>query len=332
MNLTETILSHEIAGNLLGNENERPLHVYLPPEYELFPEARFPTVYLLHGFSNRASFWQYGPALSFGALHPKMSSLMEELLMMGAINPMIVVMPDGWSALGCSQWVDSPTHGRFEGHLVREVVPHVDATYRTVRAAGGRGIMGISSGGFGAWHVGTNHPDVFGALALLSAGSGFDHTLKNFFYRYYDHIYPDEPSGPVQGDIFSWMCYGMAAAYSPRVEDAPYFSAFPVEFPSGRIVPEIWAEWLAFDPINTCETRVEQVRQLRGILLDVGRNDELGLHYGHRILSSRLMHMGVNHDIEEHGGTHTSHMFVSIRNALMWFSRHFPNSGTNLHT
>jgi S-formylglutathione hydrolase len=91
---------------------------------------------------------------------------------------MIVVMPDGWSRYGCSQWVDSPVNGNFEQYVTQEVVAYVDSHYRTIASPESRGIVGISSGGLGAWHLGSRHPDVFGGMVLLSADSYFDLTHK----------------------------------------------------------------------------------------------------------------------------------------------------------
>ena len=51
---------------------------------------------------------------------------------------MIVVMPDGWSRYGCSQWVDAPTNGNFEQYVVHEIVPYIDAHYRTIPDAASR--------------------------------------------------------------------------------------------------------------------------------------------------------------------------------------------------
>ena len=51
---------------------------------------------------------------------------------------MIVVMPDGWSRWGCGQWVDSPVTGNYETYLLKDVIPTVDATYRTISTAPGK--------------------------------------------------------------------------------------------------------------------------------------------------------------------------------------------------
>jgi enterochelin esterase-like enzyme len=89
---------------------------------------------------------------------------------MGAA-PMIVVIPDGACRWGCGQWVDSPVTGNFEQYVLHDVIPHVDDTYRTIADASSRGLFGFSSGGFGSWNLASRNPDVFGAMAVLSADS-----------------------------------------------------------------------------------------------------------------------------------------------------------------
>ncbi|HEY1421636.1 MAG TPA: alpha/beta hydrolase-fold protein [Candidatus Dormibacteraeota bacterium] len=317
----DTIQSRQLTGNLLGNETQRDLVVYLPPSYSEMGDRRYPVAYLLHGYSNRALYWPYGPALAFGALHPPIGEVIEEAVRDFHAEEMIVVMPDGWSRWGCSQWVDSPVTGNFESYVIQEVVAHVDKNYRTLPQAQSRGVFGISSGGFGAWHLGSRNPDVFAAVSLLSADSYFEITHKPFFYQYYDRIFPNAPAGPIEGDIVSWMCYGLSQAYTPNPSKPPYYADFAVEYPSGQLNEEAWAKWIALDPVVSWEPRLANLRKLSGLLLDAGRNDEFDLHYGHRLLSKNLKGAGIKHDFEEHAGTHTSLMFERIKFSLGWFSQ-----------
>src|SRR5204862_258116 len=94
------------------------------------------------------------------------------------ICPQHLRSPDGWSRWGCGQWVDSPVTGNFEQYLVEDVVSFVDANHRTIPKARSRGVFGFSSGGFGAWNVASRNPNVFAAMAVLSADSFLDMTHK----------------------------------------------------------------------------------------------------------------------------------------------------------
>ncbi len=83
----------------------------------------------------------------------------------GACPPVIVVYVDAWTAVGGSQFVDSPGTGRYHTYLCEEVVPWVDRHYRTVADREHRAVSGKSSGGYGAMVTALWRPDLFGSLA-----------------------------------------------------------------------------------------------------------------------------------------------------------------------
>ncbi len=312
------ITSEHLAHNLFGDSATRDLVVHLPPGYDQ-SEKRYPTLYLLHGYNGRAMSWLVQFRMNFA--WRDITEVLDDAFNRGLCREMIVVMPDGWSRLGCSQWVDSPVNGNYEKYVIHDVVPFVDRKFRTIPDRASRGVTGISSGGFGAWPLASRNPDVFGAMSLLSADSYFDFTHKPWIYHYFNELKGEEPNGPLNGDISSWMTYGLASCYSPNPAKPPYYADLPVEYPSGEIIPEIWNKWLEYDPIVSYAHRLANLRKLRGILLDVGTHDEYDLHYGHRILSQRLTAAGIVHQTNEHGGTHDSHLYERIQVTMEWFSR-----------
>ncbi|MEA2661945.1 MAG: hypothetical protein QOH08_1517 [Chloroflexota bacterium] len=313
---TKQIESAHLAANLAGMTGQRDLVVYLPPGYET-SDKRYPTAYLLHDYHTRAAFWPYGPSLEFAAIHPPIQDVLDAAIA-GGQPEMIVVMPDGWGKYGCSMWVDSPVNGNFEQFIIRDLVAYVDANFRTIAKAESRGVFGNGAGGFGAWHLASRNPTVFSAAALLSAESNFNLGLKSLFYRYFGSIFPKEPAGPTRTSMDSWMVYGYSAAFSPNPKNAPHPVDFPYHFPSGEVIPELWDRWLSFDPVVSWRSRQDNLRKLRGILLDVGTRDEGGLHYGHRILSKNLTSAGIAHEAREYEGTHTSKMYERIPLAYGW--------------
>jgi hypothetical protein len=84
------------------------------------------------------------------------------------------------------------------------------------------------------------------------------------------------------------MVYAYSACYSPNPDNPPFYVDLPVAFPSGELVQEVWDRWLSFDPVVNWRSRVDNLRKLSGILLDVGRNDDYHLQWGHRLLSHYL--------------------------------------------
>src|SRR5204863_6139881 len=79
---------------------------------------------------------------------------------------------------GGSQYVNSTATGRYEDYVVDELVPFVDAHFRTLASRDHRGVVGKSSGGYGALVLGMRHPDVFGAVASHAGDLYFELCYK----------------------------------------------------------------------------------------------------------------------------------------------------------
>ncbi len=311
--------SPHLAGNLLGDPSERDLFVYLPPGYEDSGRP-YPTAYLLHPFGQDAESL-VNPRTDKQRWIPPLEDVLDPVFGRMGTAPMIVVIPDGWTSYGCGQWVDSPVCGNFEQYLLHDVVPRVDAGYRTIRDPGHRAVLGFSSGGFGAWNASSRNPEVFGAMAVLSGDSFFDLTHKPILYDYLSSIWPEPPSGPVEGNELSQIVYACSACYSPNVDNPPFFVDLPVAFPSGELIDETWQRWLSFDPVENCRSRLDNLRRLAGILLDVGVDDEIRLQWGHRLLSRHLQTAGIPHESVEHAGTHGGRSRERFQFALQWLSQ-----------
>ena len=189
--------SSHLAGNLLGDPSERDLFVYLPRGYEE-SDRRYPTAYLLHAYGDTAE-GLVTPATDGQRWAPPIEDVLDPVFGRMGAPPMIVVIPEGNSRWGCGQWVDSPVTGRFEQYVLKDVVAFVDAHHRTVPDSLSRGVFGFSSGGFGAWNLASRNPEVFGAMAVLSADSFLDMTHKFMLYKYLDSIWPEAPKRPRRG-------------------------------------------------------------------------------------------------------------------------------------
>src|SRR5919202_5620120 len=154
------LVSEALRGNPLGDPHERPLWVYVPPGYDDEPERRYPSIYVIQGYTGALPMWH-----SRSPFRPTFPEAADALFAGGDAPPCIVVFVDAWTAYGGSQFVDSPGTGRYHSYLCDEVVPFVDARYRTLATAAHRGIAGKSSGGFGAMITPMLRPDLFGGLA-----------------------------------------------------------------------------------------------------------------------------------------------------------------------
>ena len=313
------IESTHLAGNLLGDPSARDVFVYLPPGYE-GSDRSYPSAYLLHSFGQHAE-QLVTPPTDTERWAPPLEDVLDPVFGRLGGAPMIVVVPDGWTRYGCGQWVDSPVCGNFEQYVLNEVVAHVDSGYRTIPDSGSRGVFGSSSGGFGAWNLATRNPEVFGAMAMLSGDCFLDVTHKTMVYDYLSSIWPEAPNGPVDDNHLSQIVYACSACYSPNMHSPPFYVDLPVAFPSGELISEVWDRWLSFDPVVNWRDRLENLRGLSGILLDVGANDDFRLQWGHRLLSHYLTQARVPHEVTEHAGSHAGRARERFQVALQWMSK-----------
>src|SRR5215813_14597698 len=165
------ITSELLRSNPLGDPCERPLWVYLPPGYSDDPGRSYPAVYVIQGYTGHVTMWR-----NRSAYRQPFPETADAMFAAGQAPPAIVVYVDAWTAYGGSQFVDSPGTGRYHSYLCDEVVPWVDARYRTLPAAAHRAITGKSSGGFGAMITPMLRPDLFGALASHAGDSLYEYS------------------------------------------------------------------------------------------------------------------------------------------------------------
>ncbi|MCU0723508.1 MAG: alpha/beta fold hydrolase, partial [Planctomycetes bacterium] len=131
-------------------------HVFLPEAYGAEKDRRFPALYWLHGSGG-----------GIAGVAP-IASRFDAAIRAGKIPPLLVVFPNG---LPEGMWCDSKD-GRtpVETMVLGELVPLVDASFRTVAAREGRIVEGFSMGGYGAGRFGLKRPELFAAASMLGAG------------------------------------------------------------------------------------------------------------------------------------------------------------------
>jgi putative tributyrin esterase len=128
--------------------------VVLPSSYAKNKSA-YPVLYLLHGGGGHFGDW--------------LKQTPDKMLVKNLADQynIIVVMPEGE---GFSWYMDSPFDpaSQFETHIIKEVIPTIDNTYRTINNKKGRVITGLSMGGHGAMYLSARHADMFCAASTMS--------------------------------------------------------------------------------------------------------------------------------------------------------------------
>ncbi|MBA3727878.1 MAG: enterochelin esterase [Actinobacteria bacterium] len=295
----EVFDSAALRGNPLGDPHQRPLWVYLPPGYEDQTQRRYPTVYQIQGLTGQLDMWR-----NRSPFRKNLPELADELFASGEAPPCIVVWVDCWTKLGGSQFLDSPGTGDYHTYLCDEVVPWVDARYRTLAARDHRGIAGKSSGGYGAMVTPMLRPDLWGGLATHAGDALFEvcylpafrdtvRLLRDHYEGSFDTFWADFRSRPAfskDGDEHALNDWCMAACYSA---DQDGTVRLPFEPATGRLVPEVWERWLAWDPVRMAADHAEDLRSMKAIYIDAGKRDEYFLDLGAEAFRRELERVGV---------------------------------------
>ena len=307
-----TIESDALRDNPLGDPHVRPIWVYVPPGYDADSDRRYPSVYVLQGYTGFVTNWRN--RTPYRQPFPEMA---DKHIAAGDISPCIVVYVDAWTALGGSQFVDSPGTGNYHTYLCDEVVPFVDANYRTLAAAEHRGVSGKSSGGFGAFITPMLRPDLFGGLASHAGDSLYEHlylpefaSIVRSLRRYdgsYERFWEDFHSrAPMSKDDDSTlvMTYGCAACFSAEADGTV---TLPFDTETGVINPDVWDRWLAWDPVRMVPRYADALRGMRAIYIDAGTRDQWNLDLGATAMKQALAAIEVT-DIffELFDATHTA--------------------------
>ena len=320
------VLTHEsrlLADNPLGDAARRDVVVLLPPSYDAGAPRRFPLVILLAGFGGNG--WQL--AFNRAAWQTPLPVRLGEAMRAGRVHEAIVVAPDCFTRYGGSQYVDSPATGRYQSYLCDELVPFVDGALRTIPRREARAVVGKSSGGYGALVLAMQRPDVVAAVGAHAGDGAFEisylrelpHTVLALekrgglgaFLRWFEQ---QPHKGQQAFEVMSHLC--CAAAWSPSATGPYGFGEgfeLPVDLSTCALRPEVWARWLACDPVRMVdEARYRSaLGRMAAVYLDAGIGDEFNLQLATRQLAAKLAGYGVARTHEEFEGGHfnTSHRY-----------------------
>jgi S-formylglutathione hydrolase FrmB len=141
-------------------------NIYLPPNYaETGNATRYPVIYWLHGRGCTESNDQFPVATVDAAIRSK------------RIPPLIFVYASG----GGMSFYSDAANGKWmaETTIIKELIPHIDARYRTIASRDGRAIQGMSMGGFGAMKLALKYPEMFGSVVAFAGGYRTGEEMKD---------------------------------------------------------------------------------------------------------------------------------------------------------
>jgi enterochelin esterase family protein len=167
------------------SNTQRHCFVYTPPDYDKDLNKRFAVLYLLHGYNENETGWSHQGCAGL---------IMDNLIAEGKVTPFIIVMENGGMTTrpgfiprGAPS-AGGPQHGNgrgildfsgFEHALIEDVIPHIDANFRTIADQPHRALAGLSMGGMQTRAMAPAHLDTFSHIGIFSGGSIATNEIKN---------------------------------------------------------------------------------------------------------------------------------------------------------
>jgi S-formylglutathione hydrolase FrmB len=305
----ETFQSRCLEGNPLGDAVRRTIPVYLPEGYD--PTREYPLLVILAGFIGSSL-----THLNWMPWGETMPERIERLIATRKLPPCVAMFPDPFTRWGGSQYLNSSAVGDYEDHLTGELLPWARESFHAGLSAAQTVIAGKSSGGFGAFILCARHPQLFGWMIVHSGDCYFDYayipdfpaTVAEIQKAGGPHAFLSKigQPGPMSKSMMQAVnISAMAACYSPNA-DSPWGFDYPFDLETAEIRAEVWARWLAHDPVRMAERPevIENLKTLRGIYIECGKFDEFNLQWGARILTQRLRAAGLTVEHREFDGGH----------------------------
>lgn len=304
-----TIDSTVLKSNRLGDPTQRIVDVYVPHGHD---GAGLPLLVDLVGYTAG------GPAhtawKNFGENVPER---LDRLIGDGKMDPVVVAFPDCFTRLGGNQYVDSPVMGNWAQFLISEMLPAVENRF-ACGGAGKRGVFGKSSGGFGALVHAMRYPDIWSAAASHSGDAGFEllylpefpnvlRALARHDFSIEKWMTTFEGKPKLDGkDTMVLMILAQAASFDPDPDPKSFLGLrLPVTTDTCELIPERWANWLAWDPAIMVETAVEAIGTLKAFYLECGTEDQYNILYGTRRIHRTLEQKAIAHRYEEFPDNHS---------------------------
>ncbi len=260
-----------IASKILNREVH--YSIYLPSDYNS-SERSYPVTYLLHGYGDADDGW-----IQFGEIN----RLADKAIADGTIPPMIIVTPDGFKSFYINAADGSLS---YEDFFIKELIPHIEKTYKVKSEKKFRGIAGLSMGGYGTLIYALKYPKLFAAAAPLSAVVWSDSDISSASDNIYNSLFATSDKKNVKG--------------MDRINDA----------------------WFKNSPLKLIETNSVEALSSVKYWIDCGDDDFLSI--GNVNLHAAMTNKKVPHEFRVRDGAHNwTYWRTGVIDALSFIGNSF---------
>lgn len=286
--------------NKFGEKTKRAVAVYLPPDYDLTTK-RYPVIYFLHGF------------MGDHKMLPAMAGILDFAIETHRIRPFIMVISDQKTSIDGSFYSNSGVFGNWEDFTAYDLVKYIDNTYRTIPDRNSRGITGHSMGGYGAIKIAMHHPDIFSSVYALSPGAMAivaDYGPNSTTFRELSTV---KTMDQLNKTYFGKVIVAFGRAWSPNPDKPPFYCDIPFEYKGDELIvnKDVLKKWYANMPMYMIDDNLDNLKKLKAIKLDWGRNSGDRFTIMNSMFSQRLENVGIRHFAEEYIGTHTDGIYTN---------------------
>lgn len=307
--------SRLLKGNPLGDLSKRHNFVLCPKK----GGGKLPVIFILPSFTGGAM-----KAFHENIFQENVTQTIDLLTSRKKAPRCLYVFVDASTSLGGSQFLDSSATGAYESYIIKELVPLVKKTY-SCRGSEFWAVVGSSSGGYGALHLWSLYPHIFGWAGALSPDSLFEMSLLPDLIKSLPYVgslkNSKESRNFIRADktqslgcwheIANALC--MSACYAPSSKKGEFF--FPLDKKTGKLKNDIWKKFKKKDPIHFLPERKKHLNKAKGFYLGAGKCDEYSLQYGAVQIEKILKDIGVKGECIEFEGGHSG---LSKRFPLVW--------------
>ena len=306
--------SRALKHNPLGDSVTRRVAVFVPePATNGVP---LPIVYYLPGFGGSSENAIKDPS--------RWLKTTQELACAG--NPVGLVLVDGKTRWGGSQYLNSAAQGNYADYICDEIVPLVERHHRIAPGVTNRMIAGHSSGGYGALRLGMMRPRLFGGVVALSPDSYFEISHRYLITEpSVTNLSPAElmalvkaPPGtppPKDGDLK--YALALSAAYAPRGRWHPGEFDWLCDA-LGRVREDVWQRWLDNDPLSLVQKNRHAFRDTQAIYVEGPTEDSYKANQGARKIYEMLRARPARCIFYEPVGKHNDQVPERLERGIAW--------------